>query len=160
MASDDIPPTPYAFGWALATYRLAISPTRGTLVCGSWLVFHSCPQLRCGFIRWTFSHSSLFLTKPPTITQRALRCLPHSFCLRTTRHHDTHVCTPSISRCPLVPGILGPRCNSLLSHILSRFLSLFFSPRLVFSSILGDYTRVWVPPVPFRFLFFLTSMSR
>lgn len=47
--------------------------------------------------------------------------------------------------CLLVFGLLGSRCNSLLSHLFSR-LPLIFLP-LVFYSILGDYTCVLVRPV-------------
>ena len=66
---------------------------------------------------------------------------------RITHHYNAHVCTPPTSWCLLVFGFLGSRCNSLLSHDL--FLSFLFFSRLVLSSILGDYTRVWVFPCPF-----------
>jgi len=158
MASDDIPPTPYVYGWALATYHLAISP--GTLVCGSWLVSLSCPQLRCGFIRWTLSLSLLDETRNHYTRTRSVVSLtlsapgPHII----TTHMYAHRPSPGVPWFPVSSVLVVTRyCLTL-----SRFPFLVF-PCLVFSSILGDYTRVWVLPVPcslFPFSVFLFSMSR
>jgi len=47
------------------------------------------------------------------------------------------------------PGVRWSLVSSVLvvTHY-CLILSRLFFPRLVFSSVLGDYTRVWVPPVP------------
>ena len=95
-----------------------------------------------------FPPFSLFLTKLATITQTRVVA---SLSAPRPHHYNVHVCTPPISWCHLVLGPPGPRCNFLLSHILS--LSFPFL-HLVFSSILGDYTCVWVCLCPFLSVFF------
>lgn len=140
-------PTRTEFGRALATYSLAMTPGCGTLVCGSRLVFPSCPSFRVDLLDGLFPVlPSLFSVLDETCDHYTDACRYLSFHPATTPLQRTCMHTTYLL-VSLGPLVVTSYCL-ILPFLPFPFLC------LVFSSILGDYTCVWVCLCPFPSCFF------
>lgn len=137
MASDSFPHhIKTEYGWALATYPLAIFLACGILLCGSWLVFLSCLQLPCGFTRWILSRSSLISLLDETRDHLHRRApLPLSFCPPRPHIITTHVYTHHPS-----PGVT----RSLAFSVLFVAPYCLISSRLPFLFLVLCFPQSWV----------------
>jgi len=103
-------PTWTEYGWALATCPLVMISARGTLICGSRLVFLSYSSFRVDLLDGLFpAFPSVFslLDETRGRYKDARRCLTFypTTTLQRTCMHTTHLL---VSLGPLPPG---PRCN-------------------------------------------------
>ena len=129
------------------TLGYAAHTRNSSLLLRGWMFFPTC-QFLCtdlldGFFL-TFP-APLFLTKLATIYTGTLRCLPLFLPHDHTRHYNAHVCTPL--HAPVSLGLWLSSALVVTYYCFPPFLAslshFFFFLVLCFSSILGDYTRVW-----------------